>query len=120
MRVRQWVLILAMIPCLFLISACGGSAGNGETGNSEYRKMNLVMSVNGTDTQIDTRVARCFALVTEPGVDDPCTSRRGGAFPPRKGGSAFQVFSSRQTEICESYFPFKIESRISLVLSASS
>lgn len=65
MRVRQWVLILAMIPCLFLISACGGSAGNGETGNSEYRKMNLVMSVNGTDTQIDTRVARCFAQLVE-------------------------------------------------------
>ena len=65
MRVRQWVLILAMIPCLFLISACGGSAGNGETGNSEYRKMNLVMSVNGTDTQIDTRVARYFAQLVE-------------------------------------------------------
>ena len=58
MRARRRSLIISMILCLFLLSACGSSAGRGETGNSEYQKINLVMSVNGTDTQIDTRVAR--------------------------------------------------------------
>ena len=65
MRVRQRILIIAMILCLFLLSACGSSAGKGETGDSEYQKINLVMSVNGTDTQIDTRVARYFAQLVE-------------------------------------------------------
>ena len=65
MRARRRSLIISMILCLFLLSACGGSAGKGETGNSEYQKINLVMSVNGTDTQIDTRVARYFAQLVE-------------------------------------------------------
>lgn len=64
MRARR-SLIIAMILCLFLLSACGGNAGTGEAGNSEYQKINLVMSVNGTDTQIDTRVARYFAQLVE-------------------------------------------------------
>ena len=65
MRARRRSLIISMILCLFLLSACGSSAGKGETGNSEYQKINLVMSVNGTDTQIDTRVARYFAQLVE-------------------------------------------------------
>ena len=64
MRARR-SLIIAMILCLLLLSACGGNAGTGEAGNSEYQKINLVMSVNGTDTQIDTRVARYFAQLVE-------------------------------------------------------
>ena len=65
MRARRRSLIISMILCLFLLSACGSSAGKGEPGNSEYQKINLVMSVNGTDTQIDTRVARYFAQLVE-------------------------------------------------------
>ena len=65
MRARRRSLIISMILCLFLLSACGSSAGKGEPGNSEYPKINLVMSVNGTDTQIDTRVARYFAQLVE-------------------------------------------------------
>ena len=65
MRARRRSLIISMILCLFLLSACGSSAGRGETGNSEYQKINLVMSVNGTETQIDTRVARYFAQLVE-------------------------------------------------------
>ncbi len=87
MRVRQRILIVTMVVCLFLLSACGNSAGTGETGNSEYQKINLVMSVNGTDTQIDTRVARYFAQLVE--------ERSGGSvtvdvFPndQRAGGNA--------------------------------
>ena len=65
MSVKRGILIITMILCLFLLNACGSSAGTGETGNSEYQKINLVMSVNGTDTQIDSRVARYFAQLVE-------------------------------------------------------
>ena len=66
MTMKRGILILAMVLSLLLLTACGGSAGTGESGNSEYQKINLVMSVNGTDTQIDSRVARYFAeLVKE-------------------------------------------------------
>ena len=65
MKASRGILIIAMILSLFLLTACG-TAGGGETGNSEYQKIDLVMSVNGTDTQIDSRVARYFAdLVKE-------------------------------------------------------
>ena len=65
MKVSRGILIITMILSLFLLTACG-NAGGGETGDSEYQKIDLVMSVNGTDTQIDSRVARYFAeLVKE-------------------------------------------------------
>ena len=57
--------MIIMILSMFLMSACGGSAGSEGTDNSEYQKIDLVMSVNGTDTQIDSRVARYFAHVVE-------------------------------------------------------
>ena len=60
MKVSRGILIITMILSLFLLTACG-NAGGGETGDSEYQKIDLVMSVNGTDTQIDSRVARYFA-----------------------------------------------------------
>ena len=66
MKIKRGILILIMVLGMLLLSACGSSAGGGETGSSEYQKINLVMSVNGTDTQIDSRVARYFAeLVKE-------------------------------------------------------
>ena len=64
MRFGQRIWLAGMLLCLVLLSACG-SAGTGESGSSEYRSIKLVMSVNGTDTQIDTRVARRFAELVE-------------------------------------------------------
>ena len=64
MRFGQRMWLACMLLCLVLLSACG-SAGTGEPGSSEYRSIKLVMSVNGTDTQIDTRVARRFAQLVE-------------------------------------------------------
>ena len=51
MRFGQRMWLACMLLCLVLLSACG-SAGTGEPGSSEYRSIKLVMSVNGTDTQI--------------------------------------------------------------------
>jgi len=53
------VLALAM---LFSLSGCGSSE---ETADNGYDKIDLVMAVNGTDTQIDSRVARYFADLVE-------------------------------------------------------
>lgn len=41
--------------------ANGGEAGGEETGGSEYESVDLTMTVNGTDIQIDTLVANKFA-----------------------------------------------------------
>jgi len=65
MIVKRRIIVITLIICLILLSGCGGAAGTGESGDSEYQKINLVMSVNGTDTQIDTRVARYFAQLVE-------------------------------------------------------
>nr|WP_325304064.1 DctP family TRAP transporter solute-binding subunit [uncultured Dysosmobacter sp.] len=47
------------------LSGCG-STGTSDRGEGEYQKINLSMAVNGTDTQIDSLVARHFAdLVAE-------------------------------------------------------
>lgn len=66
MKLRQKILAALLAACLLLLSACGTGATNNEAGNSEYQKINLVMAVNGTDTQIDSQVAHKFAdLVKE-------------------------------------------------------
>lgn len=66
MKIRRGALILIMVLSMLLLTACRDSAGTGDSGSSEYQKINLVMSVNGTDTQIDSRVARYFSeLVKE-------------------------------------------------------
>ena len=54
--------IAAVILCAGLLTAClagcgGGGASETESG-SEYPKLNLSMAVNGTDTQIDTKVGQ--------------------------------------------------------------
>ena len=61
------LIIAALVGAMLITSLAGcGSKGtnNGESG--EYQKINLSMAVNGTDTQIDSLVARHFAdLVSE-------------------------------------------------------
>lgn len=51
------LLMIVMVVCCF--SGCGSS--NSGSDDSEYQKINLSMTVNGTDTQIDSLVAKYFA-----------------------------------------------------------
>ena len=65
MKNRKIIPILALLLALVLLAGCSSAAKGGD-GDSAYQKITLVMAVNGTDTQIDSRVARYFAdLVTE-------------------------------------------------------
>ena len=61
---RSISLLLALSLCLILLCGCG-TTGSGTDSGSGYRKIHLVMAVNGTDTQIDSRVARYFAELVE-------------------------------------------------------
>ena len=61
-------IIAALLGTALLAASLTGcsSTGTSSTGEGEYQKINLSMAVNGTDTQIDSLVARHFAdLVAE-------------------------------------------------------
>ena len=64
MNKRSISLLLALALCLLLLCGCG-TTGSGTDSGSGYQKIHLVMAVNGTDTQIDSRVARYFAELVE-------------------------------------------------------
>ena len=63
MRRKHIALVLALVVLTMLLCACGN--GGGDVAEGEYQKIDLVMAVNGTDTQIDTRVAKYFAQLVE-------------------------------------------------------
>ena len=63
MRRKPIALLLALVMLTMLLCACG--SGDGDVAEGEYQKITLVMAVNGTDTQIDTRVAKYFAQLVE-------------------------------------------------------
>lgn len=52
-------LIISIVMVVCCLTACGGSTTGSD--DSEYQKINLSMTVNGTDTQIDSLVAKYFA-----------------------------------------------------------
>ena len=55
-------LLLAVV----LLAGCGAQTDTAAAADSGYQNIHLIMAVNGTDTQIDSRVARQFAeLVAE-------------------------------------------------------
>ncbi|MBQ2705977.1 MAG: DctP family TRAP transporter solute-binding subunit [Agathobacter sp.] len=68
MKKRMLSVLLVLTLIAGILSGCGVSRSSEATasGNSEYQKVELVMAVNGTDIQIDARVADKFAeLVAE-------------------------------------------------------
>ena len=60
---RITALSLALVLVALLLCGCGNR--NGTAAEGEYQRIDLVMAVNGTDTQIDTRVAKYFADLVE-------------------------------------------------------
>ena len=67
---KRKVLGILFVSTVFMTSWCGCGNGNTkaemQTGEKGYQKIELVMAVNGTDIQIDTKVADKFAeLVAE-------------------------------------------------------
>ncbi len=62
------ILVLVAALCLSLFAGCGSAPAqspSGEAGDSGYDSITLTMAVNGTDTQIDTRVANYFKELVE-------------------------------------------------------
>ena len=65
MKQKSRVILLLVLSCALLLAGCGASGTNEGGTNSEYQKIRLVMAVNGTNTQIDSRVAYYFAELVE-------------------------------------------------------
>ena len=64
-KILALVLALCMIAAL---AACGSSnsgSAPASSGGSDFNKINLTMTVNGTDTQIDTKVGQKFAELVD-------------------------------------------------------
>lgn len=59
------VLVLTLAICASMLAGCGDSAAQTDNGSSKYDKITLTMAVNGTDTQIDTKVANYFKQLVE-------------------------------------------------------
>lgn len=62
------ILVLVAALCLSLFAGCGSAPAqspSGEAGDSGYDSITLTMAVNGTDTQIDTKVANYFKELVE-------------------------------------------------------
>ena len=64
---KKLITILCMTSIFaMVVTGCAKATETSAEGNSEYKKMELAMTVNGTDIQIDTKVANKFAeLVSE-------------------------------------------------------
>lgn len=56
-----------------MLTGCGSGASTEADNENGYQKIELVMAVNGTDTQIDTRVAQHFAQLVEERSDGNVT-----------------------------------------------
>lgn len=62
-KISSILLIGALV--MGTLTGCGGSSSNDSAAKSTYETVELTMTVNGTDIQIDTRVAQKFAELVE-------------------------------------------------------
>lgn len=69
---KVFALLLATALCLAMMAGCGtpasdpsASAGSDSSDAPKYDKISLTMAVNGTDTQVDSRVANHFKELVE-------------------------------------------------------
>ena len=79
MKRTKAILIFMLALSLLLLCGCGSTSAGSAGSDSGYQRIDLVMAVNGTDTQIDSRVARYFAeLVEERSGGNVTVSMPGG------------------------------------------
>lgn len=74
MKVKIIAAAMAVVLAAAALTGCGtkSSSDSGDS-NGKYKKMELVMAVNGTDNQIDTRVAKKFADLVSDKSDGQVT-----------------------------------------------
>ncbi|MCD8334384.1 MAG: DctP family TRAP transporter solute-binding subunit [Clostridiales bacterium] len=63
-KAKQLLALVMALTMVFLLTGCGSSSADTST-DSEYQTIELSMAVNGTNTQIDARVAEYFADLVE-------------------------------------------------------
>lgn len=76
-------LVIATALCVAMLAGCGSTASTSSSASSapassssdapKYEKMTLTMAVNGTDTQVDSRVANHFKELVEAETDGAIT-----------------------------------------------
>lgn len=75
-------LVLAAVLCAAMLAGCGSSApassapaasGSASSDAPKYEKLTLTMAVNGTDTQVDSRVANHFKELVEAETEGAIT-----------------------------------------------
>lgn len=62
---KKLIAMLMAVVMVFALCACGGQSDDSATTDNGYDKINLTMTVNGTDAQIDTLVGQKFAELVE-------------------------------------------------------
>lgn len=61
---KKFLALVLALTCVFTLVLAGAP-----TASADYNKINLTMTVNGTDTQIDTKVGQKFAELVEEATD---------------------------------------------------
>ena len=61
---KKFLALVLALACVFTLAIAGAP-----TASADYNKINLTMTVNGTDTQIDTKVGQKFAELVEEATD---------------------------------------------------
>ena len=61
---KMFLALVLALTCVFTLAIAGAP-----TASADYNKINLTMTVNGTDTQIDTKVGQKFAELVEEATD---------------------------------------------------
>ena len=61
---KKFLALVLALTCVFTLALAGAP-----TASADYNKINLIMTVNGTDPQIDTKVGQKFAELVEEATD---------------------------------------------------
>ena len=61
---KKFLALVLVLAVVFSVAIAGTT-----TASADFDKINLTMTVNGTDTQIDTKVGQKFAELVEEATD---------------------------------------------------